>query len=376
MNKPDIDHDHDDAAYAVTEPVDLRSMLAEERAAEPPPAKPQPPQLRPGFRTDDQRAALERGDKAASELLHEFRFAAPRALHQLAYGHLPWFTEPAWRSRMRKMTTAGLWFTERLGGNRHESVVFLSRKGAKMYGGVAPFLNSVETARRGWLRSMAWIELKAAAADYHGPPPPTSLQVADSALITSGLSDLTTAALSLARTYREEEGDIGARRDEENRRAETDRLPLEEVVRRNNMKFASLTISTRACARNAPSGRDVTASMEMFKKLADDRLRVAHDYVRYDWGRRLWLLVDDQHRSIEDQVDDLAAVAFGLPAIFKTARLSNEVLFRPVDLFSVWNTSTQTWMPQSDRCEKFVFALKAAGFVLVDLPGLHLQARQ
>ena len=375
MTGPTTDHDHDDAAYAVTQPVDLRSMLAEERAAEPPAARrPKPPQLRPGFRTDDQRAALERGDSRAAELLQEFRFSAPRALHHLAYGHLhPWFAEPAWKVRWTKMTATGMWLTHRL--SRDHSAVALTRQGAQRYGGVAPNSN-VDTARRGWLRSMAWMELQA-VRDYYGPQPVTTLLATDGVTISPGLDEVTKVALRLAKDVRNVDTlQMHQQRcNVESGLAAAKRLPLHEATRRNNFAIASLAISTKACAKDAPSTPDVTRCMVMYRKLSEGKLKLAHDYVRYASGRRLWLLVDDPHRSLEDQVDDLAACAFGAPDLFRTPRLSNEVLFRPVDKFSVWDRSKQVCQPHSHRCEKMAQRLTMAGFVLVDSPVLHFQAK-
>jgi hypothetical protein len=307
--------DQADPEAEATQPVDLRPLLEE------PPKKargPMPKQLRPGYRTPEQLVTLLERDDRAAGLLQEFRFASPWALYRLAYADLPWFDETSFKSRMAKMTSTGMWHCKRL-GSRPESAVYLSRKGQETYessyGGHAPTTFNVDTARRGWLRSWIWSEV-----------------VTRAGTVTSGLKLL---------------------------QADAARLDVQGYL------------SSPTASRSA-EGLDV---IRMVKDAAAGTLKVAHDYVRgtLSSDKRIWLLVEDPHRSIETQVAELAAYVDGLASVMTR---SKTVIFRPVDEISLWNKGKSEWKPRSGRTAKAVSLLKAAGFDLGTAPLRHLQERE
>ena len=103
---------------------------------------------------------------------------------------------------------------------------------------------------------------------------------------------------------------------------------------------------------------------------------MAHDYVRggtLSSDKRIWLLVEDPHRSIETQVADLAAYLDGLAPVMPRLK---SVVFRPVDEISLWSKGKLEWRPRSGRTAKAVSLLKDAGFDLVVSSVRHLQERE
>ena len=233
-----------------TLPTDARAKAKAKREV--------PPQLRPGFRSPEQQARLVEADQAAWASLAQLRFASPLALQRMHYtpeklGFA--IGEHAFKGRANRHVAKGYWVSHRL-GSRPEAVVSLTKRGAELvestYGITVPTWN-VDSARRGWLRSMAW----AAMASWTLEP---------------GLSNVKSYKRFLPRAEAEALAELKA-----GRVGSTD------------------------------------AFIAMMRKVEAGEMPVAtYDYARLSGSDRVILLVEDPHKSVESQIETLKALRTGL----------------------------------------------------------------
>lgn len=213
-----------------------------------------PPQLRPGFRSPAQQARLVAADQAAWGSLAQLRFASPLALQRMHY--MPEqlgfsIGEHGFKGRAQRHVAKGYWTSHRL-GSRPESVVSLTKRGAELvestYGITVPTWN-VDSARRGWLRSMAWANLSAAGWS-----------------LETGINNLKNYAHQM-------------------------KLAEQAALRPPTSDFAAM----------------------MHKMMENGEMPVAtYDYARRS-GERVLLVVEDPHKSVESQVATLKAVKDAIP---------------------------------------------------------------
>lgn len=266
-----------------------------------------PPQLRPGFRTPEQQARLVEADQAAWASLARFRFASPLALRQMHYSPKKLgfdIGEHAFKGRAQRHVAKGYWASHRL-GSRPETVVSLTKRGMELvestYGLPVPAWN-VDSARRGWLRSLAWASLTTAGSS-----------------IETGVENL--------KNYRRLLPEIEARAMAE---LKAHRVPATDA-------FVALVKKLDAAEGETPPA-------------------ATYDYVRKG-AERAFLLVEDPHKSVESQIEALKAVKDGLGR-------TNMVIYRPVDELSAWSPTQNEWVRRSGRLGKALSLLRAAGFVL------------
>lgn len=275
-----------------------------------------PPQLRPGFRSPEQQARLVEADQAAWASLAQLRFASPLALQRMHYtpeklGFA--IGEHAFKGRANRHVAKGYWTSHRL-GSRPESVVSLTKRGAELvestYGITVPTWN-VDSARRGWLRSMAWAAMSS------------------SWTLQSGLSNIKSYKRFLPKAEAEAHAELKA-----------GRIPTSDAL------------------------------IAMLRKVEAGEMPVAtYDYARNSQGvARVILLVEDPHKSVEAQIETLKALRTGL------GNWSSQIIYRPVDELSAWSPSRHDWVRRSGRLAKALSLLREAGFVLDEAPHVpHMQ---
>jgi hypothetical protein len=215
-----------------------------------------PPQLRPGFRSPAQQARLVAADQAAWGSLAQLRFASPLALQRMHY--MPEqlgfsIGEHGFKGRAQRHVAKGYWVSHRL-GSRPESVVSLTKRGAELvestYGIAVPTWN-VDSARRGWLRSMAWANLETAGWQLE-------------------------TSINNLKKYAEQ------------------------------MKEAAEKIG------QLPPSDARDAFVAMLRKVLDGEMPVAtYDYAKKG-KERVILLVEDPHKSVESQIGTLKALRGGM----------------------------------------------------------------
>lgn len=281
-----------------TLPTDARAKAKAKREV--------PPQLRPGFRSPEQQARLVEADQAAWASLARFRFASPLALRQMHYSAAKLgfeIGEHAFKGRAQRHVAKGYWASHRL-GSRPETVVSLTKRGAELvestYGIPVPAWN-VDSARRGWLRSLAWSNMSSKGW-----------------ALESGLDNL---------------------------KGYTRFLKGIEEKRLADMK-----------ATRVPTSEDFII---MMNKLETGEAPVAtYDYARAKPESRVILLVEDPHKSVESQIQTLKTIRGAL------GNWSTTVVYRPVDELSAWSPARNDWVRRSGRLAKALSLLREAGFVL------------
>lgn len=275
--------------------------------------RPIPSQFRPDFRTPEQRERLIKADQEAWSALARFRFASAAALRELHYSNLGFeLGEYGFKGRTQRHISKGFWVNHRLGGGRPDSVVSLTRKGAELfeatYGTHAPAWN-VDSGRRGWLRSSAWAGLAKAG---------WSMQ--------AGLD-----YLRVASTY------------------------VEGLKKKGEASVSYLNLANlieRAVAR--------------------EPVVAPFDYCRGSDGKaRVWLFVEEPHKSVESQIDTLKVLIAGL-----SSTMTRDVIYRPVDELSAWNPKRKEWVRRSGRLAKALSTMKEAGLnVVVSEAVPHMQVQ-
>lgn len=273
---------------------------------------PIPRQLRPDFRTPKQRERLIKADQEAWSALARFRFASATALQQLHYSNLGFeIGEYGFKGRVQRHISKGFWVSHRLGGGRPDSVVSLTRKGAELfeetYGTHAPAWN-VDSARRGWLRSTAWAGLSKA-----GWVPQAGIDY-----------------LRVAKGYVE---------------------GLKKQGPGPHLDFANLI-------ERAVAGEPVVVPFDYCREGSDGKGRV-------------WLFVEEPHKSVESQIDTLKVFLAGL-----SSTMTRDVIYRPVDELSAWNPKKKEWVRRSGRLAKALSLMKEANLnVVVSDAVPHMQVQ-